>query len=266
MTIYRKSPVWCLLACALGVLAGASPAAADDVGAVEVVKRNVYGTPPEGSEMPKHAGNPVAYKETIKTLIDSAALIRFTDGSKLTVGAKSVVQLDEFVYDPGNSAGKALLTVTGGAIRFVTGSMPKGNTTIVTPTATMVLRGTEVTVQVAPDGTTTLNVISGSVDTTATGNKQNTTVNPGRSLKIGHTGFSRSTDNQQGGSPDDLGGNTETGDGVVDNGLGGGPTGGSGRDLTTESTPVEPSSPNAPSTGATTNRNAGSGHGNNGGL
>jgi len=276
MTIQPRPPAWFTLLCAAalcaaGLIAGTATAQADAVGAVEIVKRNVYGKPPEGSEAPKYAGNPVAFKETIKTLVDSAALIRFVDGSKLTVGSKSVILLDEFVYDPGKSTGKALLSVTSGAIRFATGAMPKGNTTIVTPTATMVLRGTEVTVKVAPDGTTTLNVISGNVDTSANSANQKTTVTPGHSLRISHTGFSsgrgNSTPSQDTTDSNDLGGDTDTGDTVVDNGLGNGVNGGPGRDITDGSGPgTSGPGPSGGPTGSSGNHNAGSGHGNNGGL
>ena len=265
MTVHRFYPVLGAVIWATAVFAGAAAATADTVGAVEAVKRNVYGKPPEADEAPKYVGAPVVYQETIKTLNDSAALIRFDDGSKLTVGAKSVVQLDEFVYDPQKSTGKAVLSVTGGAIRFVTGSMPKGNTTIVTPTATMVLRGTEVTVQVGPDGTTTLNVIAGQVDTVATGNKAQTTVTPGHSLHIGQTGFSHTSEQTEDGPDDDLGETTKTGDDVVDGGLGNGPTGGKGPNINTGNTSGNQGA-SAAGAGATSNHNAGSGHGNNGGL
>jgi FecR protein len=254
---------WGIVALSAGILAAATAGKADDVGSVVVVQRNVYGTPPEKPEMPKYAGNAVAYREVIKTREESAALIRFIDGSKLTVGAKSVIQLDEFVFDPSKSAGKAAISVTSGAIRFITGAMPKGNTTIDTPTATMVLRGTEVTVAVAPDGTTTLNVISGSVDTTSKGNSEHKTVNPGHSVKVGRGGFSNATGGTSNGQTE-LGGNTETGDGAVDSGLGGSGPGGNGGDGDTDTGPQRTATTqNSSPTGA---KNSGSGHGNNGGL
>jgi hypothetical protein len=270
MKMPRKAWLWGALQGALLCAALALPAQADVVGAVEAVKRNVYGKPPTADETPKYAGNPVMFQETIKTLVDSAALIRFEDGSKLTVGAKSVIQLDEFVYDPAKNTGKNLLSVTGGAIRFLTGSMPKGNTTIVTPTATMVLRGTEVTVQVAPDGTTTLNVISGSVDTTSSATNQNATVTPGHSLKIGRSGFAKGGSGATGGTPDatpgDLGEQNPTGDPIVDNGISGSQAGTQGSRNITSQKNDSTSSGSPVDSGATSNKNAGSGHGNNGGL
>src|SRR5688572_18621754 len=108
MRFDRSRPVWCAMVFAAAMVGGALAAAADPVGSVEVVQRNVYGTPPEASEVPKHPGNPVVYRETIKTLNDSAAFIRFEDGSELTVGAQSVVHLDEFVYDPETDSGNAV--------------------------------------------------------------------------------------------------------------------------------------------------------------
>src|SRR4051794_27258061 len=83
MTVHRFYPALAAVVWAAAVLTGAAAATADTVGAVEAVKRNVYGKPPEADEAPKYIGNPVVYQETIKTLVDSAALIRFDDGSKL---------------------------------------------------------------------------------------------------------------------------------------------------------------------------------------
>ena len=44
-----------------------------------------------------------------------ASLVRFIDGSELTVGAKSKVLVDQFVFDPGSGSGNALISITSGA-------------------------------------------------------------------------------------------------------------------------------------------------------
>ena len=272
MSIRAAAAASGIIALIAGIMAGTLPSRAEEVGAVVVVQRNVYGTPPEKTETPKYVGNPVAYQEVITTRDQSAALIRFIDGSELTIGAKAAVKLDEFVYDPGKKSGSAVISISSGALRFVTGEMPKGNTTITTPTATMVLRGTEVTVKVALDGTTTLHVISGSVDTTSKASGAQKNVTPGHSLKVGRAGITNATggpSDKPTGDPDgddhdtETDTDTDTGDKAVDRGVSGSDTGHSGQDGK-ESTPERTATNSEP--GPTGEQNSGSGHGNNGGL
>ena len=149
---------------ALCILFGTSAVGAAEVGAVTEIRRTVYGVPPQGSQSVKRAGDAVAFQEQLETVEDSAALIRFIDDSTLAIGAKSKVLIDAFVFDPAKAEGNALINISVGTLRFVTGQMPKGKTVIKTPTATLVLRGTAVTVHVHPDGTTDTTVDEGSVD------------------------------------------------------------------------------------------------------
>lgn len=152
------------VAVAVGVALMAGGAAAQEVGAMVNVQRTVYGVPPQGGELVKRKGDAVVFQEALETVDRSAALIRFIDNSTLTLGAKSKVLIDAFVFDPGKAEGNALIRISVGTLRFVTGEMPKGKTVIKTPVATLVLRGTAVTVYVHPDGTTDTTVDDGSVD------------------------------------------------------------------------------------------------------
>ena len=175
------------------------------VGAVQAVQKSAYGTPPDAAKAQKHDGDGVAYQELLETLQQSGLLVRFSDGSKLTVGASSRVLVDDFVYDPQDPQSKALISLPAGALRYVTGTMPKGHTTIDTPTATMVLRGTNVTVGVGPNGTH-LDVHEGLVSVHDKITGQDTTVDAGSSVEIGDNGIE--TSSQQ-----------STGDPVVDDGI-----------------------------------------------
>jgi len=146
------------------MLLSAAAADAADVGSMAEVRRTVYGVPPQGSQSVKRAGDAVQFREELETVENSAAVVRFIDDSTLAIGAKSKVLIDEFVFDPAKAEGNALINISIGTLRYVTGDMPKGKTVIKTPTATLVLRGTDVTVHVHPDGTTDTTVNDGSVD------------------------------------------------------------------------------------------------------
>jgi hypothetical protein len=172
----------------MSVLLRAGIADAMDVGALEEVRQNVYGVPQQGAESAKHRGDPVAFQETLQTLDESSALIRFIDDSKLSLGAKSKVLIDAFVFDPENAKGNALLKISVGTLRFVTGEMPKGGVVIKTPTATLTLRGTDVVVHVHPDGTTDTTVYDGKVEAVNTLTNEVTNMLPGEGSTIGQSG------------------------------------------------------------------------------
>jgi hypothetical protein len=175
------------------------------VGDVEVVQETAFGTPPAAGRAAKHRGDGVVFQELLETLQQSGMLVKFNDGSKLTLGANSQVTVDNFVYAPGDANSKALISIPTGALRYVTGAMPKGQTTIDTPTATMVLRGTNV--KVLTDGGNTLLVVdegSVSVHNKLTG--ADIVVAEGDSVQISSTGFGATDED-------------ETGDPSVDDGL-----------------------------------------------
>src|ERR1700748_218161 len=127
-----------------------APALAREVGNVQAVTHSAFGTPPNAAKEAKRLGDPVADHEWLETLSASGLRVRLADGSQLTLGADSKGLVDNFVYDPSHSdsdaAAKASISLPLGFMRYVTGSMPKGHTTIETPTATLTLRGTSVTI------------------------------------------------------------------------------------------------------------------------
>lgn len=230
MMLKLGRPLWLVIAVlAVAVSAKASD---QDVGAIEKVTRNVYGTPPQASRTPQHPGDAVAFQELLETLPESGALVRFIDGSQLTVGARSKILVDQFVFDPGSGTGNALISIGSGALRFATGSMPKGKTVIDTPTATLTLRGTVVRVGVRPDGNTDLIVDEGTVDTHNKQQNSDRNVPAGDSITISADGSTTGDDT--------------IGDSFVDNGF---DTGGSGssdveqrRDANNRNTHSAPSS------------------------
>ncbi len=189
----EKTPVkksWKVAATAAAALMlfHSGTAAAMDVGTMAEVRQNVYGVAPAGSEAVKRKGDAVVFQEQLQTLKDSGALIRFIDDSQLSLGAKSKVVIDEFVFDPKQAKGNALIDISVGTLRFVTGDMPKGGVTIRTPTATLVLRGTDVVVHVHPDGTTDTTVHDGKVEALNTVTQQVTNLMPGDGATLGAGG------------------------------------------------------------------------------
>ena len=176
------------------------------VGDVETVQQSVFGTPPDAVRETKREGDGVAPRELLETLQKSGMQVKLGDGSKLTLGANSKVLVDDFVYNPNNAASNALISLPAGAMRYVTGSMPKGHTTIDTPTATMVLRGTNVKIAVDPQGVTHLVVDEGSVSVHSKLTGQDSLVQQGDNVDISANGIS-------------AGDSDATGDPAVDTGI-----------------------------------------------
>lgn len=61
-------------------------------------------------------------QETVRTGDSGLADLQFRDDSKLSVGSKSNVRLDKFVFDPNKSTGAIAIQATRGSFRFATGA------------------------------------------------------------------------------------------------------------------------------------------------
>jgi ferric-dicitrate binding protein FerR (iron transport regulator) len=129
--------------CAGAALFGAPSAAqtAGDIGAAVAVRNQVTGSRP-GQERTLAVGNRVFQDERISTGATGVAQLMFTDQTTLSIGPRSQVTLDRYVYDPNQSAGDVAVTFTSGAVRFVSGSQRSQNYQVRTPVATIGVRGT----------------------------------------------------------------------------------------------------------------------------
>ncbi len=82
---------------------------------------------------------PVFQNEEVTTGVNARAVLRFTDGSILSIGADAEVVLDEYVY--GNKGG--VISLLKGAMRFTSGKMGRPGLKIQTPVAAIGIRGTD---------------------------------------------------------------------------------------------------------------------------
>src|SRR5262249_15074235 len=79
--------------------------------------------------------------ETIRTGANSVAQLLFADQTTLSVGPRSEVRLDRYVYDPHQSVGDVAISLSTGALRFITGAQDPHSYSIRTPVATIGVRG-----------------------------------------------------------------------------------------------------------------------------
>ena len=131
----RLAPI--LLVLTLAVAPG-SAFAATNIGVAAAVKNDVKGS--SGGTL--SVGNKVFQNEIITTGAASLAQLLFLDETSLSIGPKSQVTLDKFVFNPNKGAGSVIFSATKGAFRFITGSQNPRHYTIKTPVATIGVRGT----------------------------------------------------------------------------------------------------------------------------
>jgi FecR protein len=133
-------------ALATALLAGFSVATSaeadrDKIGGAVVVEREVSGSLP-GAERKVAQGDDVFLDELIRTAGASAAKLQFVDETKLSLGPLASVKLDSYVFNPDRTAKAMAVTMTKGAMRWVSGISPSAAYKITTPQATIGVRGT----------------------------------------------------------------------------------------------------------------------------
>lgn len=126
-----------------GAALAATPALAQThIGAAVAVRNQVTSVPQGGSQRTLAVGNQVSQNERISTSANGVAQLMFTDQTTLSIGPRSQVTLDRYVYDPSRSTGDVAVSLTQGAMRFVSGSQPSSSYQVRTPVATIGVRGT----------------------------------------------------------------------------------------------------------------------------
>ena len=141
--------------------------AAGEIGNVERIRVWAWGTAPEGAKETLYRTDAVVTDELVETIEDGALHIQFLDDTRLRLGSASQVTLDRFVYDPDTRAGELVLDLGEGVFRFITGKLDKRGIQLRTPVALIGIRGTDLVVRVAADGTTTVYMFRGSSVVTA---------------------------------------------------------------------------------------------------
>jgi hypothetical protein len=134
--MYSRFWMSALLPAALFALHSTAVHAQETIGNATSVKPQA-----EANAQTLASGSAVHSRDLIHTGDSGTADLKFHDNSNLSVGPKSSVRLDKFVYDPNKSAGSVAVEATRGSFRFVTGSQSKGSYQVKTPYGTLGIRG-----------------------------------------------------------------------------------------------------------------------------
>ena len=96
-------------------------------------------------------GTDVFIGDRVVTDAKGLVQIRFSDRTKLVVGPRSSLVIEDYLLREDGSGGKFAINALSGTFRFVTGGAPKDRYEITTPTGTVGVRGTAFDLNVHDD-------------------------------------------------------------------------------------------------------------------
>lgn len=137
--------------------------AAESVGKATSIATAVTGNSSGAAKSLKN-GDQIFLNEQIETDDKGIGQFEFLDNTKLAVGPGSKVKIDEFVFAGGKNASAVTVELGKGAFRFISGNSQKTAYKIVTPAATVGVRGTAFDVYVADNGEMAVAMINGQVE------------------------------------------------------------------------------------------------------
>ena len=104
-------------------------------------------------------GSKIYFGDTIVVKAQSNAQILLLDETALTVGEKSEITIDEFIYDPQSKVWKIVSNIKIGTVKIITGEISKknpDNLEVNVPTGSVGARGTEFVVVTESDEKSTV--------------------------------------------------------------------------------------------------------------
>ena len=107
----------------------------------------------DGQRQPALSGGLILEGDRVLTGPQGAAALTMRDGTVMTLGPNTALDLTHHIYDPTTQQGSLLVNLVRGALRMITGAMAKTNPELVkvtTPTAVVGVRGTDFIVEANP--------------------------------------------------------------------------------------------------------------------
>jgi hypothetical protein len=137
----------CLVGTALLAMVWPAAAQAAPVGEVDFTRGVAYAALPGKPARLLSKGQPIEQRDTINTTDGSFAIVRFTDGTRMTLRPNTTLAISNYRFEPAQpQTGTWLLSLVRGGVRAITGVVTKNSATagqIRTSTATIGIRGTE---------------------------------------------------------------------------------------------------------------------------
>lgn len=138
---------WLLHACVFALVLASPARAAEHAARVQFVFGQVDAIADAGERRRLQRGDDVFVGESIESAAASAAQLVFSDSSRMALRANTIVRIENYRYDADDRANSnSLIALLRGAVRSITGLIGKHNrrnVTLVTPVATIGIRGTD---------------------------------------------------------------------------------------------------------------------------
>lgn len=131
--------------------AAAVHAQTSEMGGFDRVTGRVTVTAASGLTRSPNSGDTVAQGEVVATDDDGEAVITARDGTRLTLRPKSRLEITQYRFEPATSSGSFISKLLKGSLRTISGLIGKTqprNVLVITPTATVGIRGTDFEVAV----------------------------------------------------------------------------------------------------------------------
>ena len=120
----------------------------------------------DGERIALEAGEPVFQGDIVETETGGSVKLRFVDETVFSISEDARLALDKMVFDPATSEGESLFSMLKGGFLFISGQIAKTDPSdmqVVTPVATIGIRGTIVTGSVNPGEAFEFSVIDGAI-------------------------------------------------------------------------------------------------------
>ena len=165
------------IAFAICVVASGSHSAIE-IGVADIIVGDVYGRDLSNR---MSAGESLIYNQKVRTGKNSGATLQFKDYSRMTMGERAEMLLDDMVYDPEVKKLNGLVQLKRGVLRFSSLKTAKVDLRVRTPVATVGIRGTTFDVLASPRNTE-ISVLTGKVRVSSQFGSQE--VGPGQTYNI----------------------------------------------------------------------------------
>lgn len=132
------------------LLASTAPALADAAGNIKSANGEAF-VQRGNDRIPAEIGDPVERGDLLVTGEDGAMGVTFRDNTMISLGPKSEVTVDDFVYDPKNEQLSFATRIARGTMQHVSGNISKlepDAVSVRTPNASLAIRGTRFVIRV----------------------------------------------------------------------------------------------------------------------
>lgn len=179
-----------LLAVMLVMISSTGTHSAIEIGVADIVVGKVYG---RNLNKPMNQGQNLIYNQKVRTSRNSGATLEFKDKTRMTMGERAEMLLDDLVYNPGSKNLNGVVQLTRGVLRFASAKSTQVNLRVRTPAATIGIRGTAFDVHADPRKTE-VSVIVGRIQVSSQFGSQE--VGPGQTFAVSSNSGAKFTPKQ----------------------------------------------------------------------